>query len=115
MRVEGDSGNHAFKHDLEASAIGRHVVQLTEKCKVLARTIKAIPYSQWLANPNFREAVPSREMADQLVNLYFNSSESIYRILHLPSFWQEYEQHWQQPNATNPIFILKLLLVMSIG
>jgi len=115
MSVEGDSGNQALKHDLEASAIGRHVVQLTEKCKVLARTIKAIPYSQWLANPNFREAVPSREMADQLVNLYFNSSESIYRILHLPSFWQEYEQHWQQPNATNPIFILKLLLVMSIG
>jgi hypothetical protein len=108
-------GNHSFKHDLEASALGRHIMQLTEKCKALARTVKAEPYTQWLANPNFREAVPSKEMADILVNLYFKTSESVYRILHIPSFWQEYHQYWQQPDATHPIFILKLLLVMSIG
>lgn len=54
-------------------------------------------------------------MADILVALYFKSSESIYRILHIPSFQQEYNQYWLQPQAANPVFILKLLLVMSIG
>ncbi|KAE9382255.1 hypothetical protein N431DRAFT_360951 [Stipitochalara longipes BDJ] len=115
MRVEGDDSTPTFRHDLEASAIGRHIVKLTEKCKSLARTIKSVPYSQWLANPNFREAVPSRAIADILVDLYFKTSESVYRILHIPTFRQEYEQYWQNPNAATPIFILKLLLVMSIG
>jgi len=115
MRLEGDDSTPAFRHDLEASEIGRHITKLTEKCKDLARTIKSIPYSQWLANPNFREAVPSRAIADILVDLYFKTSESVYRILHIPTFRQEYEQYWQNPNAANPIFILKLLLVMSTG
>jgi hypothetical protein len=101
--------------DLETSAIGRHIRQLTEKCKSLAKAAKAVPYCQWLANPNFRDAVPTRDMADSLVNLYFRTQESLYRILHIPSFQKEYEQYWQQPSAANPIFILKLLLVMSIG
>lgn len=112
-----DPGNNTptLSGDLETSAIGRHIRQLTEKCKSLAKTAKAVPYSQWLANPNFRDAVPSREMADNLVNLYFRTQESLCRILHIPSFQKEYQQYWQQPNAANPVFILKLLLVMSIG
>lgn len=114
MRPEGDDST-PFRHDLEASAIGRHVVKLTEKCKSLARTIKSVPYNQWLANPNFREAVPPRVVANILVDLYFKTSESVYRILHIPTFRQEYEQYWQNPDAASPIFILKLLLVMSIG
>jgi len=115
MRMDGDDPSPTFSHDLETSAIGRHIVQLTEKCKSLARTVKSVPYTQWLANPNFRGAVPSRAMADILVDLYFRTSESVYRILHIPSFRQEYELYWQNPNDANPTFILKLLLAMSIG
>ncbi|KFY48463.1 hypothetical protein V495_01277 [Pseudogymnoascus sp. VKM F-4514 (FW-929)] len=85
------------------------------KCKALAKSIKAIPYSQWLANPNFRDVVPEKGLSDQFVNAYFRTSESIYRILHIPSFLKEYEQYWDQPDAANPAFIIKLLLVMSIG
>jgi Fungal specific transcription factor domain len=113
--MDGDDPVATFRHDLEASVVGRHIMKLTEKCKSLARTIKSVPYTQWLANPNFREAVPPRAMADILVEFYFKISESVYRIIHIPSFRQEYEQYWQNPNAASPTFILKLLLAMSIG
>ncbi len=113
--MSSDNNTPSLSGDLELSAIGRHIKQVTEKCKSLARTVKAIPYSQWLDNPNFREAVPEREMADVFVDLYFRTSESVYRILHIPSFRKEYEQYWQQPDAVCPVLILKLLLVMSIG
>lgn len=68
-----------------------------------------------LQNPSFRDAVPEKGISDQLVNAYFRTSESIYRILHVPSFLKEYEQYWEQPDAANPVFIVKLLLAMSIG
>ncbi|OBT56538.1 hypothetical protein VE04_03240 [Pseudogymnoascus sp. 24MN13] len=91
------------------------ITESMEKCKALAKSMKAIPYSQWLANPCFRDAVPVKGIADQLVNAYFRTSESIYRILHIPSFMKEYRQYWDQPDVSNPVFIVKLLLVMSIG
>ncbi|KFY92776.1 hypothetical protein V498_04746 [Pseudogymnoascus sp. VKM F-4517 (FW-2822)] len=91
------------------------LTETMEKCKVLAKSIKAIPYSQWLANPSLRDAVPERRASDQLVNAYFRTSESIYRILHISSFLKEYQQYWDRPDAANPVFIVKLLLVMSIG
>ncbi|KFY10954.1 hypothetical protein V492_04772 [Pseudogymnoascus sp. VKM F-4246] len=92
-----------------------HIKEVMGKCKALAKTVKAIPYSQWLANPSFRDAVPDKVISDQLVNAYFRTSESIYRILHIPSFLKECQQYWDQSDAANPVFIVKLLLVMSIG
>ncbi|OBT79282.1 hypothetical protein VF21_01907 [Pseudogymnoascus sp. 05NY08] len=91
------------------------ITEIMQKCKALAKSAKAIPYSQWLANPCFRDAVPKKGIADQLVDAYFRTSESICRILHIPSFLKEYRQYWEQPDVANPVFIVKLLLVMSIG
>ncbi|OBT63174.1 hypothetical protein VE03_07855 [Pseudogymnoascus sp. 23342-1-I1] len=91
------------------------ITEIMGKCKALAKSVKAIPYSQWLANPSLRDGVPEKGISDQLVNAYFRTNESIYRILHTPSFLKEYRQYWDQPDAANPVFIVKLLLVMSIG
>jgi hypothetical protein len=74
----------------------------------------AITNFLFFQNPNFRDAVPQRETSDQLVNAYFRTSESTYRTLHIPSFQKEYEQYWDQPDAANPVFIIKLLLIRSI-
>ncbi|TAQ89012.1 hypothetical protein B7494_g2675 [Chlorociboria aeruginascens] len=110
-----DPASHSVDNAKTFSAIAHHINELKGKCKTLVKSVKMAPYSQWLANPSFREAVPEREISDQLVNGYFRTSESIHRILHIPSFQREYEQYWDQPDAANPVFIIKLLLVMSIG
>lgn len=54
-------------------------------------------------------------ICDQLVALYFKTSESIYRILHIPSFQREYQQYWLNPAAASTPFVLKMLLAMAIG
>jgi hypothetical protein len=83
--VANDNNTPEFQnpYDLETSVLGRYIREQIEKCKTLAQSVKKIPYSQWLANPNFREAIPPREMSDTFVDLYFKTSESLYRILHV--------------------------------
>lgn len=101
--------------DFVAGVDASDVKNLLEKCKAMARAAKAGPHKQWLLNPNFRESIPSREMSDKLVNLYFRTCESIHRILHIPTFQREYVQYWENPAAANTVFVMKLMLVMSIG
>lgn len=59
--------------------------------------------------------VPPREVADRLVQLYVDNFEVTYRILHLPSFWQEYQKFWNALNDTRPAFIALLLLILATG
>ncbi|KAH8678435.1 hypothetical protein BX600DRAFT_507380 [Xylariales sp. PMI_506] len=58
---------------------------------------------------------PSRERADAMAKLYFESFESTYRILHLPTFWTNYEQYWQAPESVTSAVYLQILLVVAIG
>ncbi|KAE8443029.1 hypothetical protein EG329_002423 [Mollisiaceae sp. DMI_Dod_QoI] len=94
---------------------GTEVNELLRKCKAMARAAKAGPHSQFLINPDFRESVPPRPVCDKLMALYFRTHESTLRILHIPSFWKEYQQYWENPPAATSTFIVKMLLAMSIG
>ncbi|KAG0650421.1 Transcription factor lepE [Hyphodiscus hymeniophilus] len=59
------------------------------------------------------DLVPDRSIADRLVNLYFDTFETSYRILHRPIFWRDYELFWQAPEQAAPGFVPVLLLVMA--
>ena len=43
------------------------------------------------------------------------SDTNVGRILHIPSFEREYARYWQNPKAVRNGFILKLVLLLSIG
>lgn len=58
---------------------------------------------------------PTRERADVMAKLYFESFESAYRILHAPTFWADYEKYWQAPEAASNAQYLQILLVVAIG
>ncbi|MCJ1394628.1 hypothetical protein MMC18_007508 [Xylographa bjoerkii] len=88
---------------------------LLDKCKKMARIVKAKRPIQQSSLPDFRDYVPAKEISDQLVHLYFRTFESIHRVLHIPSFQREYDQYWINPQATSSAFVVKLLLVMAIG
>ncbi|CAK7210382.1 hypothetical protein SCUCBS95973_000761 [Sporothrix curviconia] len=76
--------------------------------------------------------LPPRELADELVACYLWSTESLYRILHVPMFRREYEALWASlsgatttstapQTTTAPLtkadmaFVVQLKLVLAIG
>ena len=46
---------------------------------------------------------------------YFRNFESTYRILHIPSFNNEYERYWVDPSAVDDGWVFTLLLILAIG
>ncbi|KAE8383481.1 hypothetical protein BDV26DRAFT_287667 [Aspergillus bertholletiae] len=87
-----------------------------QKCKQLARGLKArsSPNFQSLSRP-LRYLMPSREVSDRLVQLYLRTFESVLRVLHVPSFQEDYVQYWSNPEAAGESLVLQILLVMAIG
>lgn len=84
-----------------------------ERCKNLARVVKKqrMP-SQGL--PNTPE-LPSKNVADALVDCYLRSTESIFRILHVPTFRQAYEAIWEDNAVPSTAFLVQLSLVLALG
>ncbi|OTB03859.1 hypothetical protein M426DRAFT_321349 [Hypoxylon sp. CI-4A] len=88
-------------------------IALINKGKTLARTIK----EQRTPTLNFKFGtnIPSRAIADKLVDGYLRTSETLFRVLHIPAFKKEYEAFWSSPESVDLSFILQLQLVMAIG
>ena len=59
--------------------------------------------------------MPREETARRLVDAYIRTFESVYRILHQPTFWQGYAEYWKDPDAASPAFVVQLQLCMAIG
>ncbi|KAJ0272936.1 hypothetical protein COL940_010165 [Colletotrichum noveboracense] len=83
------------------------------RCKSLARYIKARRTPTWPPPPNSK--LPSKEVADTLLDNYLRTNESIYRILHLPTFRRQYEALWVNDTVPDPGFLVQLKLVLAIG
>ena len=57
--------------------------------------------------------LPERQVVDHLVRFYFDAFEGTYRILHAPSFWEEYSSFWEDHQSVNSAFVIILLLTMA--
>ncbi|PYH87747.1 hypothetical protein BO71DRAFT_489331 [Aspergillus ellipticus CBS 707.79] len=82
----------------------------------LRRSVK-IEQTPRLNDPvsDLRRTIPARSVCDELVECYLRTFEGIYRIEHLPSFRREYQQFWDQPQASATSFLIKLVLILGIG
>ena len=60
-----------------------------------------------------RSMLPERDTVDSLVQLYFDTFETTYRILHMPTFRKNYHNFWEDPLKTSPGFVATLLLVIA--
>lgn len=87
---------------------------LLQKCKLCSKRIKSSRPSR---RSSFPQAYPSiaKEVADQMVHLYVTRFESVFRILHIPSFWIEYEKYWSDLTEADTLLQLKIQLVTAIG
>lgn len=84
-----------------------------ERCKSLARMIKWQRTPQWPTLPI--SDLPSREISDSLIECYLRTIETVYRILHVPTFRRDYEAIWTPGSKPDTSFIIQLKLVLAIG
>jgi hypothetical protein len=61
------------------------------------------------------EMVPSRKVVDHLVQLYLDTFETTYRVLHMPTFFKQYEDYWANTQPIDMAFVAQLLAVMAAG
>ncbi|OQE41035.1 hypothetical protein PENCOP_c005G03912 [Penicillium coprophilum] len=71
---------------------------------------------------NFREQpfklndmVPRKNVADHLLQLYLDTFETTYRILHTPTFFKQYADYWANTQPIDMAFVAQLLAVMAAG
>ncbi|EEQ87416.2 C6 zinc finger domain-containing protein [Blastomyces dermatitidis ER-3] len=103
-----------LRHRLEVED-NSGISRMMDRCKTLARAIKVRRPTRQPAISDLTDLVPPRETADQLVSGYLLTFETVYRILHVPTFQQEYAQLWNPPQSASPAFVVRLLLVMALG
>ncbi|KAL6860643.1 hypothetical protein ACO1O0_004671 [Amphichorda felina] len=92
-----------------------NLAALLNRCKSLGRTIKRNRLQPLSTEGLGQRNMPSREVADRLVEAYLRSFEGVLRILHVPSFRAEYERYWHTPAAASDFFPIQLQLVMALG
>ncbi|KAL4939171.1 hypothetical protein BDV06DRAFT_214495 [Aspergillus oleicola] len=115
-------------HWAQAAAMFRDIFELIEpclrdkgpkavagikRCKELARVIKAQRTPQWPTPPT--TDLPPKGVADELVDCYLQTTETIFRILHIPTFRTEYDALWVSDAKPNIAFTVQLKLVLAIG
>ncbi|KAB8345906.1 hypothetical protein FH972_022961 [Carpinus fangiana] len=100
--------NEIFERDSELYA-------LLDKCKRLARKLKAKPEIGRPTATELQDYFPPRQACQRLVDLYLNTFERVFRVLHIPTFQREFNEHWNNPHNGNTSFIVKLLLILAIG
>lgn len=65
--------------------------------------------------PALCESIPAKSICDQAIDGYLRTFEPMFRILHVPSFMKEYENYWTQAEPAPNGFLMKLVMVVTIG
>ncbi|KAG9253572.1 uncharacterized protein F5Z01DRAFT_147121 [Emericellopsis atlantica] len=113
--ITGESTQEAWLQDEETKASIAHIQELLRKCKTITRSLKIGRPSRSLF-PTLSDLLPpTRDVADKLVKLYLESFEPLMRILHIPSFWAEYEKIAESPDTAKPASLFKVLLIIGLG
>ncbi|KAK0641956.1 fungal-specific transcription factor domain-containing protein [Cercophora newfieldiana] len=86
------------------------------KCKDLGKSIRLRTQRALLHSPfDIGSSALPEATVRLLVEAYFRTFESVYRILHRPTFWREYRQYWDGPPGSSEAFVMQLKLCIVIG
>ncbi|CAK3941252.1 C6 zinc finger domain-containing [Lecanosticta acicola] len=66
-----------------------------------------------VSDNDLRSLLPSKADADHLIQIYLDNYECLYHIVHLPSFWTEYETIWTDLIAASAHFVALILVMMA--
>ncbi|KAH8812854.1 hypothetical protein F5884DRAFT_786548 [Xylogone sp. PMI_703] len=84
-----------------------------QRCKSLGKIIKSQRTPAWPLLSKID--LPPKDVADELVACYLRTTESIYRILHIPSFRRDYDSIWEPDSRQDASFMIQLKLVLALG
>ncbi|PZD37648.1 C6 zinc finger domain containing protein [Pyrenophora tritici-repentis] len=90
-----------------------NLVASIQRAKVLARVIKSQRSPSWPTVPT--RNLPPKHVCDQLVAGYLCTMETVYRVIHVPSFMPNYESVWAFDAEPSMAFMMMLKLVLAIG
>ncbi|KAL1869373.1 hypothetical protein Daus18300_005585 [Diaporthe australafricana] len=88
--------------------------KIMQDCKSLAKSIELRRSPQPWTGVGGR-FLPARALADRLVGNYLRTFETIYRVLHLPTFKDEYESLWTDATEVTPATTMKVQLCLALG
>jgi hypothetical protein len=75
--------------------------------------IKSRRAPPWPLQPT--NQLPPKDIADELVDGYCRTTETLLRVLHIPTFKRDYEALWVSDNQPDTGFLMQLKLVLAIG
>ena len=67
----------------------------------------------WPSTPTF--ALPEKDVADKLVDGYLRTIETVYRVLNISNFREQYNALWSSTAEPDMAFTIQLKLVLAIG
>lgn len=76
--------------------------RLADDIKALEDRARANKVSSRVLSVQYlRSLLPDRITTDLLVKKYLETFETTYRIVHIPTFWAEYQTFWDSPSGAN--------------
>jgi hypothetical protein len=90
-----------------------NVIAGVHRAKSLARIIKSKRSPTWPTPPT--RDLPPKHVCDDLIAGYLRTMETLYRVLHVPSFQHVYDNMWMRNSEPNIAFMVLLKLVLAIG
>ncbi|KAF7596250.1 hypothetical protein BBP40_002783 [Aspergillus hancockii] len=100
-----------FIFKLEADTTG----DAHSKYQTCKRLAKMNHNTRPLHQIKLRDHIPPRNIAETLVYAFVRTFESVFRILHVPTFLHECNNYFTTPETASDEFMITLMLVMSIG
>jgi hypothetical protein len=88
---------------------------LLGKCKALAREVKAQEAPDKEKLQRGESLLPSRALADRLVEAYLQTLETVFRILDVEQFKSMYTKYWEDPESVPTAFQSSLILIFANG
>jgi len=88
---------------------------LLAKCKALAREVKAQEAPDKEKLRRGESLLPSRALADRLVEAYLQTLETVFRILDVEQFKSMYAKYWEDPESVPAAFQSSLILIFANG
>lgn len=105
--------NNPNIRDLMWNFKGFHRALLDEYRKSLT-PITVFVDSMMPVHTRMGDILPNKTVCDRLVNSYIDTSETIYRILHLPIFREQYRLYWEGKMESS-FFLPQLIAVLSVA
>ncbi|KAI0970884.1 fungal-specific transcription factor domain-containing protein [Xylaria arbuscula] len=87
---------------------------MQEELRKAASPITVFVDSMTPIQKRMADVLPSKAACDHLLKLYMDESETLYRVLHIPSFMLQYNQYWEGSQHVDH-FLPQLLSMLCIG